>query len=250
MKNKAKFLFLLATGMMAGLALYGQCTPDPACEDDDDKPGQFCPLELPNGVINVLYDETVTVIPPGSFEIIPGTEVTILYIEIDTVENLPQGIEYFSNVDTLYPETAYCIQLTGTPTQAGKDTLEIHIIATVDWLGTPTPFDVVDDTSIVITIEETVGVVDPIKESGFQVFQNVPNPFSELTRLDYYIPFDDRIELNVYNVLGALVHHESEVVPPGDHSFRFDGKGLEPGTYFYRVETSETSVSGKLVKSR
>jgi hypothetical protein len=249
MKNRAKILALLAIGMLFGSALYGQCTPDPACVDDDGKPGQFCPLDLPKGAIKVLYDETVTVIPPGTFEVIPGSEVTILYIEIDSVKNMPPGIEYFPNADILYPETAYCIKLTGTPTETGIDTLSIYISATIDVLGTPTPFPVVDDTSLVITIQETVGI-ESDRGSGFQVYPNVPNPFSELTRLDYFIPKHDRIELNVYNVLGMLMHHESEVVSPGEHSFRFDGKGLQPGTYIYRVNYGETAISGKLMKSR
>lgn len=248
MKNRAKFLVLLAIVMFSGSALYGQCTPDPTCEDIDE-PGQFCPLDLPKGVINVLYDETVTVIPPGTYEVQPGFEVTILYIEIDTVINMPTGIEYFPNEDTLYPETAYCIQLTGTPTEVRKDTLAVHITATVDLMGVPTNVTVVDSTSLVITIQETAGI-DPEKGTGFRVFQNVPNPFAEVTRLGFFTPLDDRIELNVYNVLGVLVHHESEAVPPGEHSFRFDGSALQPGTYFYRVENRETSFSGKLVKSR
>ena len=250
MKNKAKFLALLALGMLLSSALYGQCTPDPACVDEDDKPGQFCPLDLKIGLINKPYNETVTIIPPGSF-VIPdyGLELTILYIEIDSVNNLPPGIDYFPNEDTLYPETSYCIQLTGTPTQLGKDTLQIHIAATVQFGEATIRAPVVDDTSIVITIQETLGI-DPEESSGFQVFQNVPNPFSDLTRLDYYVPSNDRIELKVYNLLGVLVHQESEVVQPGEHSFRFDGRELEPGTYFYRVAFGETSTSGKLVKSR
>jgi hypothetical protein len=250
MKDRTIILALLALGMMASTEVFAQCTPDPACVDDDDKPGQFCPLDLPDGAINVLYDETVTVIPPGTF-VIPdfGIEVTILYIQIDSVMDLPPGLDYFPSEDTLYPGTAYCIQLTGTPTQVGKDTLDIYISATVEFGGEPLKAPVVDDTSLVINILETVGI-DPDQGSGFHVFQNVPNPFSELTRLDYFTPLGDRIELKVYNVLGMLVHQESEVVPPGEHSFRFDGKGLEPGTYFYRVRNSENSFSGKLVKSR
>ena len=248
MKNRAKIFALLALGMMSGMALYGQCTPDPGCVDDDDKPGQFCPLDLPKGAINVLYDETVTVIPPGIFEY-AGFQVNIQYIEIDSVKNMPPGIDYYPNEDTLYPETAYCIQLTGTPTEVWKDTLQIHIAATVQFGQDLLRIPVVDDTSIVISIEEFVGI-DPEKGSEFQVFQNVPNPFSEQTHLKCYVPLGDRIELNVYNILGVLVHHESEMVPPGEHSFRFDGKGLEPGTYFYRVANSANSVSGKLVKSR
>jgi len=102
MKHRDRFLILLAICMMAGLRAYAQCTPDPDCVDDDDKPGQFCPLDLPDGVLNMEYDETVTVIPPGNFEI-SGFNVTILYIQIDSVLNLPAGIDYFPSADTLRP---------------------------------------------------------------------------------------------------------------------------------------------------
>ena len=248
MKNRAILLILLAIGIVAGTELFAQCTPDPACEDIGD-PGQFCPLELPNGVIDTLYDETVTVIPPGSFDAL-GTTFTISYIVIDSVNNMPPGIDYFPNADILYPDTAYCIQLAGTPTQSGEFKFAIYISPFIDIQGTPTlgP-QVVDDSSIVITIQETAGI-NPNQETGFQVFQNIPNPFSELTRLGFFTPFDDRIELNVYNVLGVLVHQESVAAPPGEHYFRFDGSALQPGTYFYRVENSKTSLSGKIVKSR
>jgi hypothetical protein len=248
MKNRDRFLILLATWMMAGMTIYGQCTPDPDCVDNDDRPGQFCPLDLPDGAINVLYDETVTVIPPGSYDVPNVGIVSINFIMIDTVENLPVGIEYFPNADTLYPDNSYCIQLNGTPTELGKDTLAIHIIANVNLLG-GIDVPVVDDTSLVITILETVGV-DPKPGSDFQVFQNVPNPFSELTRLDYYMPFRGEIELSVYNLQGVKVHHESELVSPGEHSFGFDGSGLPPGTYIYRVKNHKSSISGKLVKSK
>jgi len=248
MKNKERFLILLAILMLAGIRTYGQCTPDPNCEDNDDIPGQFCPLDLPDGALNVEYDETVTVIPPANFEI-SGFNVTILYIQIDSVLDLPPGIDFFPNEDTLYPGTAYCIQLTGTPTQVWEDTLDVYISATADVFGTPTKAQVVDDTSLMIRINETVGIA-PKAGSEFRVYQNVPNPFSELTRLDYYMPFRGEIELIVYNLQGVQVHYESDLVSPGEHSFGFDGGGLPPGTYIYRVKNHLSSLSGKLVKSR
>ena len=166
MKNKGRFLVLLAIWIMAGLSTYGQCTPDPACVDDDDKPGQFCPLDLPHGAINVLYDETITVIPPGTFEVL-GSVVTILYIEIDSVNNLPPGIDYFPNEDTLYPETSYCIQLTGTPTQIWKDTLEIHIAATVMFGTNEIRAPVVDDTSMSLpSRKRLVSILSGFRISG------------------------------------------------------------------------------------
>jgi Secretion system C-terminal sorting domain len=98
-------------------------------------------------------------------------------------------------------------------------------------------------------VVEVLGI-DPNQSAVFQLSQNVPNPFSNLTRLAYFTPREDRIELKVYNLLGELVHQESNSVPPGEHYFEFDGGGLKPGTYFYRAENSEAFFSGKLIKSR
>jgi len=249
MQNRATFLIFLVLTIFSGMELFAQCVPDTENCTDIGDPGQFCPLDLPQAAMDEAYEQVVTVIPPGSYTTTIGT-LTISYIVIDSVNNLPPGIDYFPNANKLFPDTAYCILLSGTPTQAGEFALQIYISPFFNIGGTPTFFDqVVDDTSIVITVNETAGI-DPIQGTKFQVFQNVPNPFSEVTRLDYYIPFDDRVELSVYNVMGVLVHHESEGVPPGEHSFRFDGKELEPGTYFFRVGNSENSVSGKFVKSR
>ncbi len=248
-KHRTRLLLILVLAIFSGMKLFAQCDPDTAnCEDIGD-PGQFCPLNLPQAGLNVLYDEVVTIIAPGSYLIGELGEVEIYYIEIDSVKNLPPGIDYFPNADILYPDTAYCIQLTGTPSRTGEYALSIYITATVDFLGNPFPFQVVDDSSVVITVVEVLGI-DPNHNSEFQVFQNVPNPFSEVTRLSYYTPNQGQIELSVYNILGVLVHQETELAVPGKHHFNFNGSELQPGTYLYRVETGEGYFSGKFMKSR
>ena len=246
-RHVASILFILALAIFSGTKLSAQCDPDTANCTDTEKPGEFCPLDLPNAGLNAVYDETVTIIPPGIYEIL-GNQLTILYIEIDSVKNLPPGIDYFSNADIFYPDTAYCIQLTGTPSQVGEFALSIYISATVDF-GGPLRAQVVDDTSVVITVVESLGL-SPEQRTEFQVFQNTPNPFSELTRMNYYIPKQGQVELSIYNVLGVLVHQEKELASPGQHQFSFNGSELQPGTYLYRVETGEDYYTGKLVKSR
>jgi hypothetical protein len=247
-KPRTRLLLILALAIFSGMKLFAQCEPDTAnCEDIGD-PGQFCPLNLPQAGLNVLYDEVVTIIAPGTFQSDFG-EVTIHFIEIDSVKNLPPGIDYFPNKDKFFPDTAYCIQLTGTPTQTGLFELSIHIGATIDFLGNPLKIPVVDDSSVVITVVEVLGV-NPNQITEFQVFQNVPNPFSEVTRLSYYTPNQGQIELSVYNILGVLVHQETELAVPGKHHFNFNGSELQPGTYLYRVETGEDYFSGKFMKSR
>jgi len=247
MKRTATLLITIISGFIILTQLSAQCDPDTDCTDTGD-PGQFCPLSLPHAGLDVQYDEVVTIIPPGSYTL-PQGNLTILYIGIDSVNNLPPGIDYFPNADRFYPDTAYCIELKGTPTQTGAFALSIHILATVDIFGNPTGVPVVNDTSVVITVVDNLGT-QPVGLSQFQVYQNVPNPFSEMTRLGYYTPDEKRIELSVYNVLGMLVHHEYDMAAPGEHYFRFDGRELQPGTYLYKVETGETYFTGKLMKSR
>jgi hypothetical protein len=248
MKRIATLLTTIISGFIISIQLSAQCDPDTTCKDTGD-PGQFCPLNLPAAGLDIPYDEVVTIIPPGSYSISQAGTLTILYIEIDSVNNLPPGIDYIPGADRFYPDTAYCIELTGTPTQTGAFALSIHILATVDLFGTPTGIPVVNDTSVVITVVDNLGT-QPIGPSQFRVYQNVPNPFSEMTRLGYYTPEEQRIELSVYNVVGVLVHHEYDMAAPGEHYFRFDGSELQPGTYLFKVSTGETYFTGKLMKSR
>ena len=107
----------------------------------------------------------------------------------------------------------------------------------------------VDSSSVVLTVNETSGI-DPYQIHEFRVLPNVPNPFSDATRLGFFTPFDDRIELKVYNILGKLMHEEMQGAPPGEHYFQFDGSTLLPGTYFYRITNSSKYYTGKFIKSR
>lgn len=247
--KKAVHIFLISIlGSLASMELSAQCEPDTVnCKDIGD-PGQICPQDLPSGVLNIIYDEVVTIIPPGSFDF-SGTTFFLSYIVIDSVKNLPPGIDYFPNADIFFPDTSYCIQLTGTPTQEGEFTLAIYISPFIDVQGTPTlgP-QVVDDSSLVITVVETLGL-EPNQKTEFQVFQNIPNPFTDRTHLAFYTPNQERVELSVYNILGVLVHHEMKLASPGRHNFRFDGSNLRSGTYLYRVETREKYFTGRFMKS-
>jgi len=244
-KHRARLLIILVLALFSGMKLIAQCEPDTVnCEDIGD-PGQICPNDLPSGVLNVIYNEVITIIPPGSFD-----AYVLSYIVIDSVINLPPGIDYFPNAEIFYPDTTYCILLSGTPTQVGDFTLAIYISPFIDVLGTPTlgP-QVVDDTSLVVSIQNTTGI-EPSQMTEFRVFQNVPNPFSFRTSLSYYTPNQERIELSIYNILGILVHQESEIAAPGKHNFSFDGSDLQAGTYLYRVETNEDYFTRKFMKSR
>lgn len=250
MKKITHSLIILGISLFSGLEISAQCVPDTVNCKDTGNPGEFCPRKLEDATVGVNYDAVITVIPPSLFEY-QGNVLDIIYIEVDSVLNLPPGIEYETNADTFYADTAYCIHISGTPTMEGSYQLGIYVTPTIrhDLLGIFKGDQIKDDTSVVIVIQASSDIA-PYALSDFHVLQNIPNPFSEVTRIGFYTPFDDKIELKVYNILGKLMHEEVQGYPPGEYHFGFDGRDLLPGTYFYRVTNSEEYFTGKFIKSR
>ena len=250
MKKLARLCVILCISVFSVAETSAQCEPDTAnCKDTGD-PGQICPKNLPEATVNQPYDEVITVIAPDTASV-SNIQIGLAYIVIDSVNGLPDGIEYYTNAIKFYPDSVYCVQIVGTPTEAGDFPLSIYVTAFVD-IGTGEPISagqVVDDTSVVLTVQEPSGI-DPYQVNEFQVLPNVPNPFVDITKLGFFTPFDDRIQLEVYNILGELMHEEMQGSPPGEHYFKFNGSGLLPGTYFYRVTNSTRFYTGKFIKSR
>ena len=244
--TRACFLFIILT---AGKQVFAQCEPDTVnCKDTGD-PGEFCPRNLPDATVNAEYQAVITVIPPASF-VYQQQTLDIVYIVVDSVKNLPPGISYQANADQFYADSAYCILISGTPTTEGEYTLSLYVSPFITYLETLIKgSQVVDDTSVVMVVHGTSGL-DPNSVQEFRVLNIVPNPFSEFTRMGFYTPLDDRIELKVFNILGELMHREEEGYPPGEYHFRFDGRELLPGTYFYRVSNHTGYHTGKIIKTR
>lgn len=244
-----KLYFLIIAGFISGTALFGQCEPDLTGCEDTNEPGQICPGSLPDAQVNVNYDEVITVIAPGSV-LFGNDTVFIDYIVIDSITNIPEGITYAANAEKFYADSAYCVQISGIPVDVGEYPLAIYITPYVFYGNTTIPGpQAVNDTSVVMTVTDLSGI-DPGKFTEFHLLPNKPNPFADRTTVGFYTPFDDRIELQVYNILGTLVHEEKSGYSPGEYNFEFDGADLAPGTYFYRVTNHDQYRSGKLIKTK
>jgi GH35 family endo-1,4-beta-xylanase len=74
----------------------------------------------------------------------------------------------------------------------------------------------------------------------FALAQNYPNPFNPTTVISYQVPVTSRISLKVYDVLGQERATLIEGIDqPGNYKAMFDGRGLSPGVYFYRMHASQ-----------
>jgi hypothetical protein len=248
MKKTVSLLAILIFGFCSTIHISAQCTPDPNCEDVG-IPGEYCPQEFPPVILNVAYDEVITFILALDLEH-NGTSYTLDSIAVDSVRNIPPGMTYSSSATGYVPGKAYCSQLAGTPTQTGDYALRFYLSPYIDLGSGPELLgQFLDDTSVVISVYDPSGI-DPSRVDQFQVLPAAPNPFSEITILSFYTPFDDRVQLQVYNILGEKMHEEIIGAAPGEHQFVFDGGKLLPGTYFYRVINSDKLYTGKFIKSK
>ncbi|MCG8374337.1 MAG: T9SS type A sorting domain-containing protein, partial [Balneolales bacterium] len=75
--------------------------------------------------------------------------------------------------------------------------------------------------------------------SIIELSQNYPNPFNPSTNIEFGIPSQGWVHLEVYDMLGRKVATlvDNEIMAPGYHSVRFDAAGLASGVYIYQLST-------------
>ena len=83
---------------------------------------------------------------------------------------------------------------------------------------------------------------------NFDLSQNYPNPFNPSTKINYNLPYDSKIVLEVYDIKGAKVGQlVNEEQSAGYYSVNFNSsllnKNIPSGVYFYKI-TSVDKITG------
>lgn len=87
-----------------------------------------------------------------------------------------------------------------------------------------------------------------IEEKDFLLSQNYPNPFNPATTINYGLPFESKVKLEVYNILGQRVGVlVNKVQKPGNYKIEFNGNGLASGLYFYRIQAGTFTNVKKMI---
>ncbi|MEJ2628606.1 MAG: FlgD immunoglobulin-like domain containing protein [bacterium] len=85
------------------------------------------------------------------------------------------------------------------------------------------------------------------------MFQNYPNPFNPKTTINFTLPVESRVELNIYNMLGIKVRTLlEEKRTAGNYSVHWNGRddsgALVPsGIYMYELVTSDFTQRKKML---
>ena len=103
----------------------------------------------------------------------------------------------------------------------------------------------------VVSIDDNTHLVQAPNE--YRLSQNYPNPFNPTTTIEFSIPQDGMINLEVFNVLGQKIKtlysgHQSA----GNHSVNWDatnaaGESVSTGVYIYTLSGANSHVTQKMV---
>ena len=77
---------------------------------------------------------------------------------------------------------------------------------------------------------------------------NSPNPFTGTSIIKYALPFDSKVSIKVYDVLGRSVATlVDEYKKAGTYTINFNGKNLSSGSLFYKIVA--TSKEGQFERT-
>lgn len=94
-------------------------------------------------------------------------------------------------------------------------------------------------------ITEAVSQVSPVQ---FILSQNYPNPFNPITEIEYALPKDCHVRLEVYNILGRRVVTLVDVQQKAGYKrVRWDAGLFASGIYFYKLQDRDFVETKRMI---
>lgn len=138
-----------------------------------------------------------------------GSWVTVASVKASVLSNSPKSYSY-----------------SDTKLQSGKYQYRLKMIDN-------------DGTSSYSSVE-TAEVAIP---KDFAVSQNYPNPFNPTTKIDYQVPVDAKVVMEVYNIAGQKVFElVNQQQSAGYYTVDFGASKLSSGVYIYRLAASDLAT--------
>ncbi|MEJ2618021.1 MAG: T9SS type A sorting domain-containing protein, partial [Ignavibacteriaceae bacterium] len=83
-----------------------------------------------------------------------------------------------------------------------------------------------------------------VMPAEYKLYQNYPNPFNPSTTIKYALPFESRVEIIIYNMLGQKIEEFNEgVKAAGYYDLNWQPGNLSSGIYFYFIHAE--GIDGK-----
>jgi hypothetical protein len=107
-----------------------------------------------------------------------------------------------------------------------------------------------NDQTTRIEVVNYLGIPLAADGDGMQLHQNYPNPFTDGTRIDFYLPTAGKVRFFVIDGMGRMVYQSVNVYGEGEQSIDFHNDALGSGTYYYGIEKDGERLMRKMVLKR
>lgn len=105
-----------------------------------------------------------------------------------------------------------------------------------------------DGTSKIYNLSEEIHITAP---NDFALNQNFPNPFNPSTVISFSIPKNDKVRLEVFDVVGSRIATLfDEEKSAGYYEINFDALNYTSGVYYYRISTKDFVQTKKMILMR
>ncbi len=138
MKKYILITFIFFVSVLTLRAQCPGCVIDQTCVANPAAP-TLCPATLPDGTLNVAYDENITFYMPAQFQA-QGVNVTLNKITVIGLTGMPPGLNWQTSAspqNIFYPSSnpptseRGCVKICGTPTAFGQFNLVVSVVAEV-----------------------------------------------------------------------------------------------------------------------
>ena len=154
---------------------------------------------------------------------------------------------------TYYQAYSYTIPATYGPDNIVPNISHMKLVAFVSYYNTSINSRNILNANVV-RLGQSVGAgIDEYSVNIVDVKQNTPNPFKNITAIQFQLNTADNISVKVYNMMGQEINTlvNTQLVP-GLHTFYWAGDDntgnyVRPGIYFYKISTPSQSVSKEMI---
>jgi hypothetical protein len=102
-----------------------------------------------------------------------------------------------------------------------------------------------------ITGSPCLTATDDLVDNGLMLGQNHPNPFNQTTDIEFSIPENGFVKLEIRDLAGRIVAipYESNTLA-GNHSVKYDASPLNQGIYLYTLDWDGNRITRRMTIAR
>ncbi|MEL7119876.1 MAG: peroxidase family protein [Bacteroidota bacterium] len=100
-----------------------------------------------------------------------------------------------------------------------------------------------------VQLEAISESIKEVEATELVLYQNIPNPYIQNTKIAFSVLKAETVKLNVYDQLGRLIHTAAVDATKGYNEYILDGDAFEQtGVLTYQIETTDGVVSRQMIK--